>query len=166
MTRQARQVVRRVVLFVAIAAFGLWLLAVFQYDPWRRERLRAAVAPGAAWQNALVAAEAAAFPSAEQFVAFCMAGDGLAAEFFRSSSSEYRIVEKGVARATDGRSSERVETSAHSFSNREEWARAVAILGEHLRCERLMILFPPTDVLQVACDATGKFVRPSLPALE
>jgi hypothetical protein len=121
---------------------------------------------GVPWHNALLAAEGVAFPSGEQFVAFCMAGKGPAAEFVRESSRDYRIIENGVVDATSAHSGGRVRTSDLHFNDRQEWAAAVSRLGERLQCEALRVIFPPTDSLRVEVDTGGRLIRVAVPAVD
>lgn len=156
---------RRTGYLLILAAVGAWVMAVFRYDPWRRNRVRAALVPGTSWHDALLAGETAAFPSSETFVVICMAGDGPAAEFERVSGRSYRLVQNGRVEP-DGGSTRRTSTSAERFTTRADWAAAVSKLGERLRCESLTVIWPPTDALQVELDDRGRLVRVSTSAGE
>ena len=155
--------VHRAGCLLMVSAISIWVLAVLQYDPWRRRRVQAAMPQGMSWHDALLAGEAAAFPGGEKFVAFCMAGDGPAAEFTRVSRATYRLVQHGRVEPDRG-APHRVPPSEELFSDRAQWVAAVSKAGERLRCESLTILWPPTDVLEVELDASGHLVRMSTTA--
>jgi len=141
-----------------LALCGIWVVAVFTYEPWRRKRVRTAISPGVPWHAALLAAEAASFPRGERFDALCEAADGVAAHFTRASAHDYRLVENGSVVGA-GTTATRLQTSDRSFSDRIQWADAVTHLGQRLRCDQVLILFPPTDVLPIEIEADGKRVR-------
>jgi hypothetical protein len=150
----------RVGYVLAFIIIAVWVFAVARYDPWRRDRVVAAMRPGSTWPLAVQQGEGAAFPNGAEFAVFCMAADGPAAEFVRQSSGAYRVVQNGRVEP-EGQFTRRVQTSDEHFADRARWAQAVSDLGQHLRCESLSIIWPPTDQLVAELDGEGRLIRVS-----
>jgi hypothetical protein len=142
-----------------------WAVAVVGYDPWRRGRVLTAMRPGSTWPNAILQAENAASPDREEFVAFCMAANGPAAEFRRGSSGTYSIVQNG-REEPDGQFTRRVRTSEEHFRNRARWSKAVSDLGQRLRCGSLSVIWPPTYQLVADLDAAGRLIQVSTASVD
>ncbi|MCM2255464.1 MAG: hypothetical protein NDJ94_07305 [Vicinamibacteria bacterium] len=134
----------------------LWVVSIFTYDPWRIRRIRASIGSGQSWAEAIVAAERAAFPASERFVAICTAADGAPAFFERGESGGYSVVQYGRLAEPPGNRPERLRTSEEKYPTREEWTRAVLALGRDLKCEGVVINFPNSDAMGVTLDSEGK----------
>ena len=153
------QAIRRVGGVLAVTIVAVWVLAVVRFDPWRRDRVLSAMRSGSPWPHAILQGEGAAFPDGAEFVVFCMAADGPAAEFTRSAAG-YRLVQNGRVEP-EGQFTRRVQTSDEHFPDRARWAKAVSDLGKRLRCDSLSIIWPPTDHLVAELDTDGRLIRVS-----
>jgi hypothetical protein len=129
-----------------------------EYDPWRMKRVESAMQLGSRWPDAVRDGEMAAVPSSERYVAYCMAGDGPAAEFARTTRGQYQIVQNGRVAIAAGQP-HRVSTSLERFRSRSEWASSVSEVSKALRCQSLTIVFPPSCIMWADLDSRGKVVR-------
>ena len=146
----------RILLAAALGLLVLWVVAIFTYDPWRIRRVRASIESGSSWAEAIVAAERAAFPASERFVAICTAGDGAPAFFERGESGGYSVVQYGRLAEPPGNRPERLRTSEEKYATREDWTRAVLALGRDLKCEGVVISFPNSNAMSVTLDSDGR----------
>jgi hypothetical protein len=156
--------VRLVGCAMALVLLSLWVLAVFRYDPWRRNRVRAAMSPGLPWARAVVAAEKSAFPIGDKFVAICETRGRAHVVLERQSATSFGIRDDqalGQAAASGV-----LPRGSAKFASHDSWAAAVRSLGERVRCDKVTVLWPPTDVIVVRLDAAGLVVATTTSAGE
>ena len=116
--------------------------------------MRQAMQLGSSWPDAVVAAERAAFPVQEQFVALCMAHDDAVAEFVRADG-RYSVVQKGLLSSGAPYVSP-VQSSDERFPERGSWETAVKSLGPRLGCDALTVIYPTTDATRVTLSEQGR----------